>query len=279
MTSKERKARTISIGKFEEGIINEDAVIAQNKMIAVSDGAGGGGVFADLWSHYLLNHLPNQPISSFEKFDDWIDNIWENFYDNQEIDAKSKGGMFLNKFYEEGSFATLVSVWKIDDNTCQWISYGDSVAFCYHPTTRKLFHSFSELKDFDNPPYLINCKDPLQEKGFKCGKFSIEKDSIVFVASDTLSHYIIMMYEIAKKNLYSEELQAAIDSKTKNSNYIKYAISMKDVDFESVLKKLYNSAYREFLFKSHISSLIRKGLIGFDDYSIAFMNTNITRLF
>ena len=68
MTSKERKARTISIGKFEEGIINEDAVIAQNKMIAVSDGAGGGGVFADLWSHYLLNHLPNQPISSFEKF-------------------------------------------------------------------------------------------------------------------------------------------------------------------------------------------------------------------
>lgn len=44
-----------SIGKPEQGCINEDAVIARENIIAVSDGAGGGGLFAERWSKYLLN--------------------------------------------------------------------------------------------------------------------------------------------------------------------------------------------------------------------------------
>ena len=52
----------VTIPKFEEGIINEDAVIATEKMIAVSDGAGGGGVYAERWSSYLVNNLPDNPI-------------------------------------------------------------------------------------------------------------------------------------------------------------------------------------------------------------------------
>ena len=41
--------RAISLAKFEEGIVNEDDVIARKELIAVSDGAGGGGVFAERW--------------------------------------------------------------------------------------------------------------------------------------------------------------------------------------------------------------------------------------
>ena len=51
------KTFAISIGKPEQGYINEDAVIAKENIIAVSDGAGGGGLFAERWSAYLLNHL------------------------------------------------------------------------------------------------------------------------------------------------------------------------------------------------------------------------------
>ena len=40
--------RAITIEK-EWNIPNEDAVIAKDSLIAVSDGAGGGGVFADRW--------------------------------------------------------------------------------------------------------------------------------------------------------------------------------------------------------------------------------------
>ena len=259
--------RAISLAKFEESIINEDAAIAKKEVIAVSDGAGGGGVFADLWSKYLVEHLPDKPIINYKAFDKWIDGIWELFYNDCEEKAKAEGGMFLNKFYDEGSFATLVAVWK----NGQWVSYGDSVAFCYNRKTKELQYSFTHLIDFNNPPYLINCKDPLDENGFRSGKFKIDKDCIVFAASDTLAHYILMMYEVAYSEKYAEELQEAINTQTKNSNYIKTALGQKEVDFEKdVITKLFNCTNEEN-FKRHIQSLKRKGLIGHDDYSLVIM--------
>ena len=44
---------------------NEDAVKATSEWIAVSDGAGGGGVFADKWSQYLIDHIPDEPIIDY----------------------------------------------------------------------------------------------------------------------------------------------------------------------------------------------------------------------
>lgn len=257
--------RAISLAKFEEGIINEDAAIARKEVIAVSDGAGGGGVFADLWSMYLVEHLPDWPIEDYDAFDKWIDGIWEPFYNEYEIKAKAIGGMFLNKFYDEGSFATLVAVWKDG----QWVSYGDSVAFCYNCKNGMLQHSFTRLTDLNNPPYLINCKDPLAAEGFRCGKFEINEDCVVFAASDTLAHYILMMYEVARQDIYKEELLAAINAQTKNSNFVKTAMLMTKIDFgKDVIRKLQNS-YRDFLLTNHIRGLKKKGLIGHDDYSIA----------
>ena len=259
--------RAISLTKFEEGIVNEDAAITRENVIAVSDGAGGGGVFAERWSQYLLSNLPDKPITDYESFDKWIDRIWEPFYNDCENDAKKIGGLFLNKFYDEGSFATLVAVWKNGD----WISYGDSVAFCFNKKTGELQHSFTRLTDFNNPPSLINCKDPLNEKGFQKGQFRLNDDCIVFAASDTLAHYILMMYEVAHSHNYMDELQEAIDAHTKNSNFIKTAMSLNNIDFEKdVVKKLMNCSTWLFL-QNHIKGLKKKGLIGHDDYSFVIM--------
>lgn len=256
--------RAITLSKFEEGIINEDAAIAKKEVIAVSDGAGGGGVFADLWSKYLVEHLPDKPIKNYKAFDKWIDGIWEPFYNDCEEKAKAEGGMFLNKFYDEGSFATLVAVWK----NGQWVSYGDSVAFCYNKKTGCLQHSFTKLADFNNPPYLINCKDPLDKKGFRCGIFEIDENCMVFSASDALAHYILMMYEVAHEDQYEEELQEAIDAQTKNSNYINTAMRLRKKDFaKNVIQKLENCNYPQLLML-HLGRLKRWGLIGHDDYSI-----------
>ena len=178
--------RALSIPKFEEDIVNEDAAKATPEWIAVSDGAGGGGVFADRWSDYLVNHMSDTPITNYSSFDKWIDNNWEPFYNKYEEVAEHEGGMLLNIFYDEGSFATIVVVWKDG----QWISYGDSVAFCYDRKSGKLQHTFTRLVDFNAPPYLVNCKDPTNEKGFKCGKFDIHSDCVVFAASDTLPLHI-----------------------------------------------------------------------------------------
>ena len=259
----------ISIAKIDEGLVNEDSGIAKEELIAVSDGAGGGGVFADLWSKYLVEHLPEEPICDFESFDKWIDSIWELFYNNSEVLAKLEGGMLLNKFYDEGSFATLVAVWK----SGQWISYGDSVAFCYNKLTKVMNYSFTKLVDFNNPPYLVNCKDPLNKQGFNSGTFEIDENCIVFATSDALSHYILMMYEVANKDKYLDELQEAINAQTKNSNFIKSALGIKRIDFEKdVLGKLLSASKNKGNFGRHLRSLKKSGLLAHDDYTFVIMD-------
>ena len=55
-----------SISKRESRVINEDAALAKKGMATVSDGAGGGGVFAELWSKYLLKQLPASALRDFQ---------------------------------------------------------------------------------------------------------------------------------------------------------------------------------------------------------------------
>ena len=117
----------------------------------------------------------------------------------------------------------------------------------------------------------MNCKDPTNEKGFKSGKFDISQNNIVFVTSDALAHYIIMMYEVTHKEKFYEELQEAISAQTKDSNYIKTALSLKKVDFEKdVIAKLLNCK-NVANYKRHLQSLYKKGLLGHDDYSLAIL--------
>ncbi len=267
------EAKCISIGKIgESNCINEDTALARGYMIAVSDGAGGGGLFADKWSRHLVCHLPDRPITTADALDDWIGRIWESFYNNCESEAKQLGGMLLNKFYDEGSFATLVAVWKTSANTCQWMSFGDSVAFHYNRATKRLEHSFGKLGDFDEPPYLINCKDELKKDGFRTGTFHTDKDSVVFAASDALSHYIMMMYEVSRQKTFAEEIGEAASHHTKNENYIKAALALSKFNFEKdVLNNMLRSLKSREKFTQHLQRIIRSGLLAHDDYTLSIL--------
>lgn len=266
------KLKAISVPKFEEDVTNEDAVGVSNDWISVSDGAGGGGLYADRWSTYLIKHLPNSPFDSFEALDNWIADIWEPFYNDYEEEAKKAGGMVLDKFYSEGSYATLVVIWLLNPQVCAWIGYGDSVAFHYNFETQILEHSFTTLKDFNRAPYLINCKDELRPEGFRSGTFRTTENSVVFVASDALAHYILMMYEVANKTIFKEELEQAIQTQSKNALFIEHALYGQIVDFEKdVLKVLLRAAHSTLTFNAHLKKLKRKGLLAHDDYSLGFV--------
>lgn len=266
------KTRYVSIGKGEKNALNEDAVIARKNVIAVSDGAGGGGLFADRWSHYLLKHLPAVPINSAEELDSWIGSIWEDYYNRAEASAKQLGGMELDKFYDEGSFATLAAVWYQPDGVCRWIAYGDSVVFHYDYGTKQLRHSFTTLADFDRPPYLINCKDELNPTGFRSGNFVMTDTSFVFVTSDALAHYVLMMYELVERAKYATELATAASAASKNGNILKCALTLPAVNFErDVIEKLRDNVYKESRFAKWVRTLYSKGLLALDDCSAAVM--------
>lgn len=262
------KIHSISIAKPYQGQVNEDAVIAKENLIAVSDGAGGGGIYAERWSKYLVDCLPCKPLRSFEELDAWIDGIWEPFYNECEELAKREGGLLLDKFYDEGSFATLAAIW-IDGNKAHWMTYGDSVAFCYNPATEELSHSFTKLEDFNRPPYLLNYNNPLQQEGCKCGDFDIDDNNILFCATDAQAHYIIMMYELQHEEKFADEIKSAIEAGTKLSGLVITASSLQRDFYKDVLLKLLHCKSK-CIFKSHIGRLLKDKLIALDDYSFAY---------
>ena len=262
--------RAISIAKLYEETVCEDASFASPVLVAVSDGAGGGGLFADKWSHYLVKHVPEKPIDSFESFDLWVGSIWEPFYNYCEQEAQLLGGMYLRKFYEEGAFATIAISWLVGKKAF-WITYGDSIVFHYAPSRDKLEWSKMKLASFNDPPFLVGTSTPLSFEGFHKGSFSLEPGSVVFVASDALSHYIMMMYELQHRDSFAAELNEDISSQSKNSSFIKAASMVHVRRTSKWLMKLIRSSRNKANFHRHIDALIRRGYIAKDDYSFAYL--------
>ncbi len=271
------KSIALSIHKFEDGInVNEDSARASDNLIVVSDGAGGGGLFAERWSRCLADHVPAQPITSADQLETWVHTFWEQYYLDSEAAAQKLGGIYLNKFYDEGSFATLVAVWRTSPSECRWMAFGDSVAFCYNRRTGELQHNFTRLVDFSRPPALINCKDELRKAGFRTGTFALDSDCVVFCCSDALSHYFLMRYEVEHKEVYAAELAEVADGPSRNAQYVRRALSSPaqrsfSAEFEEVFLPLCQSDNAESVFSACLKSLEDLGFLGHDDYSFAML--------
>lgn len=265
-----RNSYSVSISKFESNVICEDAASSSPLCVVVSDGSGGGGVYAEKWSKYLVESIPSDPIKTFEDLDRWVAGIWEPYYLSCENLAKQTDGMTLRKFYEEGSFATLAAAW-IEEDRAYWATYGDSVVFHYIKDQGILEWSTMRLTDFKEPPYLIGCSTPLKMKGFHSGQFSLATSSILFAASDALAHYIIMMFELLNRDIFESEITQALNAHTKESSYIKAAQGKKRRSFEPVLGKIVRSSRNKANFFRHLDALYRRGLIANDDYSFAYV--------
>ena len=258
--------------KYTDTIPNEDALRVGDGFIAVSDGAGGCGLFCGEWSNYLLKHLSEEkPITSFDDLDSLIERIWEPFYKDHERIVLEQDGLSQNKFYKEGSCATLAAAWLCPDSICKWAAYGDSAVFHYNKSTDCLEYSFTHLEDFSNPPYLISCKDPLVKEGFKSGEWSIDDNSRVFIASDALAHYILLMFMATHPEWDKESRQRIIEANSQDLAMLQLAESMNE-SFPELVEELLaytedeGGAFRSFLVSQH-----QLGLLDIDDYTLAFL--------
>lgn len=247
----------------------EDACMATSMYIALSDGAGGGGVLADRWARYLVEHTSQKAIDSFEAFSAWMDEIWEPFYKEAEAIAKEQGGMFLNKFYEEGSYATYVAAWRVEPQHVRWMAYGDSAVFLYDFKTQNLQCSFPHLSDFAQAPYLVNCPNEPQEEGFSTGVWELvnPRHSAVFACSDALAHYVLASYLLWKGQL------TTTDELSKNIN-LQHLIEMRHADFQKDVLRPLLHAMQSNSFADHCRKLYRGQFVALDDYSMAVLQYN-----
>lgn len=150
------------------------------------------------------------------------------------------------------------------------IDMGRKTAFITHVDTKRLEHSFTRLNDFSKPPHMINCKEPLEEEGFRAGVFALGEDSLVFAASDALSHYIMMCYELAHCGDYYQELLDERNSGTTNGQLLAVAEQM-PMDFDKVIDDLLASLESAEGFESHLLSLQGLGVLDKDDYSLVVL--------
>lgn len=272
LVSSAPSSRLATVAKFNEQSPNEDFATSGKGFIALSDGAGDCGLYADKWSQYLVGELSRkQPITSFEQLDNWVEGIWEPFYNRYEAKAKEGDAMLLNKFYSEGSCATLVAAWLVNKKQCHWMAYGDSLLFHYDKSSGELWHSFTKLGDFDRPPYLISCKDPLVAEGFKHGVIEVKEGSLIFACSDALSELVLMMYQVSKWDEYQAELEALVNEHTSVSPMVQVAREMKLDFWKDLLEPLYESARSNNSFAQLMRRWYDQGLVELDDYTVAFM--------
>lgn len=152
------------------------------------------------------------------------------------------------------------------------MSFGDSVVFCYDFATHRLRHSFGQIGEFDNPPFLINCKDEVNKRGFRSGEWKADMSCLLFAASDALAHYILMMYEVCHKESFAPELSEAESHHSKNENFIKVATTLPNFDFEKdILGELLSSMKNPQIFGQHLQVLVHRSLMAVDDYSLAVL--------
>lgn len=267
-----------TLKKFTDNIPNEDSCHVQDDMIAISDGAGGCGVFASDWSRYLVEQISQRsnhtPIVKFEQLDDWVGEIWESFYNEHEEIAKEYDGIFQTKFYQEGAYATLAVVWKTGIDVCHYVTYGDSVVFHYSKSTGVFEHSFTKLADFAKPPYLISCKDSLLPEGFHAKDIVLNDDSVIFAASDALSHYILMMYYVTHREKFKEEIEEILSGHTSDSQMLSIALSEVidgHLTFDMLIKNLQDISQDQEAFEKFVKELNQRGVLDIDDYTLAIL--------
>lgn len=64
---------------------NEDRILVNHSHVwALADGAGGTGILCGEWAEFLLKHLPDAPIHTFEEFITWLEPQTEAFVQQYE---------------------------------------------------------------------------------------------------------------------------------------------------------------------------------------------------
>lgn len=125
------------------------------------------------------------------------------------IESKRKKWENILKKYSDAIIADVTSHAEEDDLIKLSAFYphdGILGPFHYSFQTTILEHCFTKLADLCNPPRLVSCKDPFEDDGLRYGAFVLDGSAVVFAASDALSHYIFMMYELAHSKEFDEEL-------------------------------------------------------------------------
>lgn len=253
---------------------NSNSKNNENLKIALSDGAGGMGLFAADWSKQLVDNLPNEPFENVENLSNWIGTFWEQFYDRYSQKAEKLGSDFQNKFFEQGSAATLIALWE-KETTFEWVSYGDSCISIFSKNkTDNPFEMFPYHlpSQFSGYPHLINVQEECQKEGFLKGSFDKENVNFILLTSDALSLYILLrVWQTEKKEEFKKLTleNSKIGNLASKINEFEETISVNDF-----LESLWEIVESKEIFEKWCYEKHQNGVLESDDYTCVIVKSS-----
>ena len=213
---------------------NEDRIwVEQPHICALADGAGGTGILCGEWAEFLLKHLPNAPIHTFEEFITWLEPLTEAFV--QRYEPLMQQDVFqLKRFYQEGSASTLVAVWQTE-NEFHWLTFGDSHVFFYANNQLESY-PFQKSEELSGGTHLLNWSVFPNELGFRSG--TIPKDKVVcLLATDAISKHILEYYQHNPKGFkgFIKTISKALQSDETFWQYIKNNPDIEEDDYSLII--------------------------------------------
>ncbi|CAA7622386.1 hypothetical protein [Magnetospirillum sp. UT-4] len=167
-------------------------------LAAISDGAGGAGLYCGPWAERLLTRLPRVPLAGFKALNEWLDGFCMGF--RSEYAALSQATPVRHaKFVREGSFATLMAGWLSSRQgraALRWLAYGDSLMLVFdrgsgrQPALRQVYPG--SLGVLDRAPHLLNWKDIPRESALFGGEVILPRHGTVILASDGIGQYLLL---------------------------------------------------------------------------------------
>ncbi len=256
----------------------EDVISINNNWAALSDGAGGTGVYTDIWAKLLTCCLPECPFADIEA-------LWQY--------VQQQGGAFLQevgplvatnpiveyKLWREGSAASLAAIWwKYEGGQMmvEWLSYGDSAVMIYQPHLQKLqIQTYLQSPDqFLRNPHLLNWK----AQGLSANAFCRSEKPLSFrgrifwLASDALAQHLYWFYlshnPKGRKQLDSL-LQNYPEAYPLIDRLCKYAKVKSFEEHIAQMKKALRDpkTFQEFCYQLHEKKLLRR-----DDYALIWLS-------
>jgi hypothetical protein len=256
---------------------NEDAIAYIAKpffdKIAVSDGAGGAGIYCKDWANHLVKNQPDRPFDSKIIANEWFLSISESFY-KENIGLINKMDPFiLEKFIKEGSYATLFFAWlNKETNDLNYIGIGDTTLLVFRKNKEIynpiLITPINEQKSLDDFPKLLNWNKELNYD-MSTLKIVLKPDDVFMICTDSIARWLLYQLIILVPSVMHDLLGESI-MKNINKNMLENInLSNKYKNVSELILKIEDilKGNNEF-FKKVLDKQINANILEKDDFTI-----------
>ncbi|CAA6606510.1 Putative serine/threonine phosphatase 2C [Rhodospirillaceae bacterium LM-1] len=255
-------------------------------MAAVSDGAGGTGLFCGAWAETLVNRLPRRPIVGIGELNRWLDGFCLSFRSDYAQKAKSQP-VKHTKFVREGSCAALAVCWLTflrSRTVMRWLGYGDSQIMVFDRTGPRPVLATSyppNLSDLDRTPALLNWKDLPNKDRLSTGAVTLPACATIVVASDGIGQYIMLRYLAlhvpgTSNSKMAEEFSRLAGGDSKFGDAIRAHRKQAQEPFSRLLESLRQALKSDRAFLAYVRARHKEGLLANDDATLLLIDIDTT---